>query len=151
MGKSYKFKIGDWVKFKKYYKVATSEGERYAYEIGLSKPIIGKICGAVIRHLGKIEIDQYDYHAHHPYLVPNASMILYQIRTGMINVPYEVKEEDIEAASGLDKYAADIEELPWKYVYVSQMFRNEASEYAKDMPRDENGKFLKEPIRVKES
>jgi len=143
MAKKYKFKIGDWVKFKKRYEIHSSSGERYAYEIGMHKHIIGRVCGAVIRYLGKIKTDEYDYHNQAAYLVPEKSIILYQIRDGMINVPFEVKEEDIEEAPLLDRYAAEIEELPWKNVFISKSFREDSAKHAASMPRNAGGQFLK--------
>ena len=39
MPKKYKYKIGDWVEFKKYIKIVSQSGERYAYEVGRDKQI----------------------------------------------------------------------------------------------------------------
>jgi len=111
MAKKYKYSIGDWVTFKKFYKVHSHSGERYAHEIGLTKPILGQVCGAVIRYLGKIKTNEYDYHNEYAFLVPEKSIILYQIKTGMINVAHEVKEEDIEPELNYKDFGY---KLPWK-------------------------------------
>lgn len=142
MAKKYKHLIGDWITFKKYYKVHSSSGERYAHEIGLTKPILGQVCGAIIRHLGKIKTHEYDYHNESAFLVTEKSMILYQIKTGMINIPYEVKEEDIEPATALDLFEADIEKLPWRKSWATKRDREGMAEAANDRLRDSQGKFL---------
>ena len=142
MGKKYKYLIGDWVTFKRHYKVSSSDNQRYAYEIGMSKPILGQICGAVVRYIGKIKTEEYDYHNQYAVLVPEKSLILYQIKTGMINIAYEVKEEDIKPATALDLFEAGIEKLPWKETCLSKSMRNLMSEYAADRTRNEKGHFL---------
>ena len=144
MAKKYKFKIGNWVSFRKHYTVHSSDDKRYSQEIGRHKPIIGQICGAVIRHLGKIETEEYDYHNLGAYLVPNKSLILYQIRDGMINVPYEVKEEDIKKVDQLDLFNIGIFDLPWKNAHISEPFKKAAAKQAESMPRNSKGQFTKE-------
>ena len=138
MAKKYKFKIGDWVSFKKRYEINSSGGERYAYEIGMHKPIIGQVCGAVIRYIGKIKTEEWDYHNQSAFLVPEKSMILYQIKDGMINKPFEVKEEDITHIGFTDINL----ELPWKKVFISKSFRKGATLHAETMERNEKGQFL---------
>jgi hypothetical protein len=142
MGKKYKYSIGDWVTFKRHYKVSSSDNQRYAYEIGMSKPILGQICGAIVRYVGKIVTEQWDYHNEYGKLITEKSIILYQIKTGMINIAYEAKEEDIEPATVYDKYEAGIEKLPWKETCLSKSMRNLMSEYAADRIRNEKGHFL---------
>lgn len=138
MGKKYKYLIGDWVTFKKHYKVSSGNNERYAYEIGMSKPILGQICGAIVRYIGKIKTESWDYHNEYGKLIPEKSIILYQIKTGMINIAYEAKEEDIEPATA----NADIEKLPWKETCLSKSMKNLMSEYAADRERNEKGHFV---------
>jgi hypothetical protein len=138
MAKKYKFLIGDWVKFKKFYKVQSNGGERYAYEIGLTKPILGQVCGAVIRHLGKIKTNEYDYHNEYAFLVPEKSIILYQIKTGMINIAHEVKEEDITHVGFTE---IDLN-LPWKKSWATKRDREGMSEATNDRLRDSQGRFL---------
>ena len=142
MGKKYKYLIGDWVKFKKHYKVSSCDNERYAYEIGMKKPILGQICGAIIRYVGKIVTEQWDYHNEHGKLIAEKSLILYQIKTGMINIAYEAKEEDIEPVNALDLFEADIEKLPWKEPCLDKSMRKLMSEYAADRTRNDKGHFL---------
>ena len=142
MGKKYKYLIGDWVKFKKHYKVSSSDNQRYAYEIGMTKPILGQVSGAIIRYVGKIKTESWDYHNDSAYLVPEKSIILYQIKTGMINIAYETKEEDIEPATALDLFSADIEKLPWKETCLSTPMKKLMSNYAADRVRNEKGHFL---------
>jgi len=139
MGKKYKFSIGEWVQFKKYYKVSSCNGERYAYEIGLRKPIIGQISGAVIRYIGKIKNEDWDYHKEHGILVSKKPIILYQIKTGMINVPHEVKEEDIDSYFPFTDIPP---KLPWKKGYYDKSLRNLMADYAADRVRNEKGHFL---------
>jgi hypothetical protein len=138
MTKKYKYSIGDWVTFKKFYKVHSDSGERYAHEIGLIKPILGQVCGAVIRYLGKIKTNEYDYHNEYAFLVPEKSITLYQIKTGMINVAHEVKEEDIEAVGFTD---VDLK-LPWKKSWASKRYKEEMSEAANDRLRNAQGHFI---------
>jgi hypothetical protein len=139
MGKKYKYSIGDWVKFKKHYKVSSSDDKRYAYEIGMSKPILGQISGAVIRYIGKIETEEFDYHKEFGKLVPEKSIILYQIKTGMINVPYEVKEKDIEPEPNYKDFGY---KLPWIEKNLSKSFRDAAANLAAERQRDAEGHFL---------
>lgn len=142
MAKKYKFKIGDWVSFKRRYEINSSSGERYAYEIGMHKPIIGQICGAVIRYIGKIKTEDWDYHNQAAVLVPEKSIILYQVRDGMINKPFEVKEEDIKEIDALGLFEAGIDEIPWKSVFISKSFREGAAEQAASMKRNDKGQFI---------
>ena len=138
MAKKYKYLIGDWVTFKKFYKVQSNGGERYAYEIGLTKPILGQVCGAVVRHLGKIKTNEYDYHNEYAFLVPEKSIILYQVKTGMINVAHEVKEEDITHVGFTE---IDLN-LPWKKSWATKRDREGMCEAANDRKRDSQGRFL---------
>lgn len=139
MGKKYKYQIGDWVEFKTYLKVTSSDGKRKAHEIGLAKSKKGQICGAIVRHLGDIKDSEYGDGP--SYLVIRKAVILYQIRDGMINIPYEVREEDIQKILPQKK-------LPWRKVYISDWEREQMRESAKSQPRDSKGRFIRHQLRA---
>jgi len=148
MGKSYKYKIGDWVEFKTYLKVTSCDSKRQAHQIELAKSKIGQICGAIIRHLGDIKTDQYDYHNDQAYLIIRKAIILYQVRDGMINVPYEVREEDLKKMDALDLHSAGIKNIPWRKVYLSKWHKEFMSNQAKSQQRDNKGRFIRIHLKV---
>lgn len=151
MGKSYKYKIGDWVEFKTYIKVSSCDGRREAHEIGLARPKFGQVCGAIVRHLGRIKSHEWDYHNDQAFLVIRKAIILYQVRDGMINIPFEVKEEDLKKIDDLDIHGAFLSShkvLPWKKTYLSKWHKEFMSNQAKSQPRDAKGKFIRHHLRV---
>lgn len=135
MAKKYKYTIGNWVEFKKHYKVSSSDGKRFAYEIGMHKPITGQIAGAINRYIGKLKTHYWDHHNEHPYLVIDKSITFYLIKTGMINVAYEVKEEDIVSIYKCSK-------LPWKENNWNKSTRLLMADYAADRVRNTKGEFI---------
>lgn len=139
MPKKYKHKIGDWVEFKKYIKIVSQSGERYAYEVGRDKPIVGQICGAITRFIGDIKTHEWDYHSNSAYLVIRKSVTLYQVKDGMVNIPYEVKEEDIILEPNYSDFGY---KLPWKNNHFSKMHKKLAREYAARQQRDSKGRFV---------
>lgn len=148
MAKKYKYKIGAWVAFKKYIQVTTYDGTREEHEIGLARVKIGRICGAIIRHLGKIHTEEYDYHNDNPTLVIRKAVILYQVRDGMINKPFEVREEDLKKLDELDLHTAGIKEIPWKRRYFSTWERDALAAKANSTPRDSKGRFLRKHLKA---
>lgn len=148
MSKKYKYKIGDWVKFKKHIRVNSYGGERYAYEVGTSESIKGQVCGAVTRYIGDIKTHEWDYHANDAYLVIEKSITLYQVKDGMTNVPYEVKEEDIIKLDALDLHSFGITKLPWRNSHISEMHKRLAKEYADRQPRDNKGRFVHHALKA---
>lgn len=149
MGKKYKYKIGDWVEFKTYLKVRSSDGKRCAHEVGLAKSRKGQICGAIVRHLG--DIKNYHWDDHSPidqnYLVIRKAVILYQVRDGMINIPYEVREEDLQQV-----FAPDVKHpkmrLPWRKVRISSWTKQQLSSKANAQQRDSKGRFIRLHLKV---
>lgn len=137
MGKQYKYKIGDWVEFDTYLKVSSCDGHRKAHEVGLANIKKGQICGAIVRHLGDIEDDGFKNN----YLVIRKAVILYQVRTGMLNVPYEVRESDIVKILPQGK-------LPWKKVELTTWARERLSKAAKAQQRDSKGRFVRHHLRA---
>lgn len=133
MGKKYKFKIGDWVEFKTYLKVISSDGKRKAHEIGLAKSRKGQICGAIVRHLGDIQDDGFGKES--SYLVIRKAVILYQVRDGMINVPYEVREKDLQQI-------LPQKNIPWRKVRLSSWTKQQLSSKANAQSRDSKGRFV---------
>jgi hypothetical protein len=144
MGKKYKYQIGDWVGFKTYIKVASSDGHRKAYEVGLAKEKFGQICGAIVRHLGDIKSYE-DFSGRDNYLVIRKAVILYQVRDGMINIPFEIREEDIRC---IEEAHYVHKKIPWKKVYISDWEREQMRESAKTQPRDSKGRFVRHHLRA---
>lgn len=140
MSKKYKYKIGDWVEFKKYIKVNSMDDERFLCDSEMSKPITGQVCGAVIRFIGTIHTESWDYHKESAYLIKKKAIVLYQIKQGMTNVPYEVKEEDIEKIDSLVAYYGKLK-LPWRYIAWSIHDKKRMSDDVVDAPRDSKGRF----------
>lgn len=148
MPKKYKYKIGDWVEFKKHIKVNSGGGERYAYEVGTFRSIRGQICGAVIRYIGEIKVEEWDYHNNNAMLVKREAVILYQVKQGMTNVPYEVKEKDIKKLDALDLHSVKITKLPWRYVPNGKFHKELARENALSQPRDSKGRFMRHVLKA---
>lgn len=148
MGKSYKHEIGDWVDFKTYLKVTSCDGKRQAHKIELVRSKIGQICGAIVRHLGDIKSDEEDYHNFNSFLIIRKAVVLYQVRDGMLNVPYEVREEDIRKIDALDLHSAGIKKLPWKKVQLTEWARKALSQQAKSQQRDAKGRFIRYHLKV---
>ena len=141
MPKKYKYKIGDWVEFKKHIKVNSGSGERYVYEIGTHRSIRGQICGAVTRYIGEIKVEEWDYHINSATLIKRKAVILYQVKQGMTNVPYEVREEDIQLIESLG--FSILGKLPWRYVPYEKFHKQLARENALSQPRDSKGRFIR--------
>ena len=142
MSKKFKFKIGDWVEFKSHIRVISTDGQRYAYEVGMARPKKGQICGAITRFMGEIKTHDWDFHNDHAFLEIRKSITLYQIKEGMINVPFEAREEDITKL----KFCTDV--LPWKYVPYSDFERQQAREQAMSQPRDSKGRFVRHVLKA---
>lgn len=140
MGKPYKFEIGDWVEFTTYLKVVSQDGHRKAHEIGLAKPKFGQICGAIVRHLGDIQDSEFKYGQN--YLIIRKAVILYQVRDGMTNVPFEVREEDLK------KTDPKLKRIPWRKVNLTVWARERLSVAAKAQPRDSKGKFIRHHLKA---
>jgi hypothetical protein len=142
MGKKYKYQIGDWVEFKTYVKVVSQDGCRTANVIGLAKPKTGLICGAIIRHLGDIHDSGFKYGQN--YLVIKKTITLYQVRIGMINVPFEIREEDIR----LIEKAHLLKVIPWRKTQLSPWAKERLSKAAKSQLRDSKGRFVRHVLKV---
>lgn len=144
MGKKYKYQIGDWVAFDTHLKVVSVDGHRKAHEINFANEKIGQICGAKVRHLGDIE-DEGSVPYGTSYLIIRKAVILYQIRTGMLNIPFEVRENDIRC---IEQARFVHKKLPWKKVQLSNWAREQLSKAAKAQPRDSKGKFIRYQLRA---
>ena len=142
------FKIGDWVKIKA---VAFLEYDHNNNRQVLSTPIekIGQICGAKRRMLGKYigykpqrsyfgSYDGYDQ----PYLEVKGSIVLWLVRTGYLNKPLEVLEEDIETHEHWNP--KDITPLPWfhKVDVWTESDKETLRRAVKDAPRDKKGRWI---------
>lgn len=148
MGKKYTYKIGDWVSFDKCIMVHSQEGERYAHEVGFSKRKLGQICGAIVRYLGEIRHKEWDYKKDHGFLVIRKSVIMYQVRNGMINVPFEVLEKDLMGVQFMHPPFTKKPNMPWKHVHYSESLRKHMAQIAKDQPRDSKGRFTRYDLQT---
>ena len=146
------FKIGDWVKIKA---VTFLEYDHNNNRQVLSAPIdkIGQICGAKRRMLGKYiggkrknnhfgspYGDGADYDE--PYLEVKGFVILWLVRTGYLNKPLEILEEDIEVHEHWNP--KDITPLPWfhKVDIWTKSDKEALRRIMKDAPRDKKGRWI---------
>lgn len=139
----YKFKIGDWVEVKSIVKFDYNENMQREI-IKKEKKFIGQVCGLRKRHLG--ELKNYPTHSYcgdydPPYLKVEEVVEVYLVTIGMINLPYEVLEEDIRLLDN-SMYEYYARRLPKKYCYISDKTRKILSEYSKDFLRDSKGRFI---------
>lgn len=135
MKKRSRFKIGDWVVAKAYVEFAIDEGERRQFRF--EKEIHGQICGAKCRYIGKYVLPSYDEEA--GYIRNMKGIMVWLVRIGMTNKPIEILDEDIMPA------VTELREgVPWRYTRIawSSEERKVISEYSKDFPRDERGRFV---------
>lgn len=110
------FKIGDWVWITAKLHLEYDKNDNRQI---IRTPIVirGQICGAKRKMLGKYKGEKIEYDScHHeneigynpPYLNVTGSIIVWLVRTGYLNKPYEVLYQDIRIPlTKLD------EKLPW--------------------------------------
>ena len=135
-----KFQIGDWVSIKAYVKFDYPNDIRTPLSHKLEKPIIGQIVGARMKFLGKFVSGGYDDQS---YLAVSGSVIVWLVRDGYLNKPYEVLEEDV-----FPDYAMHSEwdrKLPWRKTNMTWTDSDKADlrKLMKDVPRDSKGRWIK--------
>lgn len=139
-----KFQIGDWVSIKAYVKFDYPNDIRTPFSHKLEKPIIGQIVGARMKFLGQYKSGGYDDQAH---LAVSGSVIVWLVRDGYLNKPYEVLEEDVSYYRLLDirLIHKSTPVLPWRKTNMTWTESDKADlrEIMKDVPRDSKGRWLK--------
>ena len=139
-----KFRIGQWVEFSAvasacYEPVGTPYNQTYRRTIErhetFLKPKLGQIVGAAYKKEGMLKARSYEENGS---LYVEKTVLVWLIRDGYINKPYEVFEEDISFfgfSGGLV--------LPWKRAspYWTKKTRAVFSKDSKDWPRDKKGRF----------
>jgi hypothetical protein len=141
-----KFQIGDWVRVKAYVKFDYPNNVRTPLSQKLEKPIIGQIVGARMKFLGKFVSGGYDNQS---YLAVSGSVIVWLVRDGYLNKPYEVLEEDVELLTY--EYWAQCTKLigkinlPWRKTNMTWTDSDKADlrKIMKDVPRDSKGRWVK--------
>jgi hypothetical protein len=139
-----KFQIGDWVRVKAYVEFNYDHEKRVADKTNLEKPIIGQIVGARRKFLGQYKSGGYDDPA---YLAVSGSIIVWLVRDGYLNKPYEVLEEDVSYYRLLDiriiHKSTPI--LPWRKTNMtwSESDKADLRKIMKDVPRDSKGRWVK--------
>ena len=152
--KQYKYNIGDLVRVIGESEVGYDEADnRDIYTIKFNEPIIGKICGMKRKFLGKYnpQTPSYKYAydidvTEQAFLDVKGSVLLYEVKQGMLNKPILVLEEDIERLSSAELILKFRYQFPLIYshkVVYSEEERKIMSEYSKSFPRDEKGRFCK--------
>jgi hypothetical protein len=142
-----KFQIGDWVSVRAYVKFDYPNDIRTPLSHKLEKPIIGQIVGARMKFLGKFVSGGYDDQS---YLAVSGSIIVWLVRDGYLNKPYEVLEEDVELHHDTHEecfrftHAKD-PKLPWRKTNMTWTESDKADlrKLMKDVPRDSKGRWLK--------
>lgn len=144
----YKYKIGDWVKVKN--KISLDYDKDNNRVINKEEVnIFGQVCGARKRQLGKLVppavpgyySDPAEYKQ--PYLDTKEVITVWLVRTGMLNKPIEVLEEDMyKTLLYVNK------QLPWLDVFLSDKQKKATSEMMKIeavyLARDSKGRFTGE-------
>ena len=137
--KKIKFDIGDWVEAKAvvsfgYSFVYGEENKRRMFLDEVKRK--GRIVGMVYRCLG---IGQPHFGFDCPSTIKIQSKVLvYQIRDGMINIPFECLEEDLTKILPEDFPFCKSYQIPW-----TDEDRRQMAEYVKDQPRDSKGRWTK--------
>jgi hypothetical protein len=151
--KNPKFKIGDWVQVKaQSYLEYDNKGERQIRKVPVIKT--GQICGARRRFLGTYVINEYRetyYSMSEPgeaHLDVKGSVLFWLVRTGYLNKPIHVLEEDIEHIVRV-KYPEDglyelfgQKKLPWLDNSWTKSAKEQMRWLMKNVPRDEKGRWL---------
>ena len=83
------------------------------------------------------------------FLIIRKAVVLYQVKTGMLNIPFEVREDDLTKLDALDLHARNIKRLPWKKVQLTNWAREQLSKAAQSQPRDSKGKFIRYELKQK--
>jgi hypothetical protein len=132
-----KFQIGDWVKCKAYVTFGYDHEQRAVDKT--HKPIIGQIVGAKRKFMGQYKPGGYDDQA---YLSVSSSVIVWLVRDGYLNKPYEVLEEDIELQEVVQN---TFKKIPWRKTNMAwdDSDKAELRKLMKDIPRDSKGRWLK--------
>jgi hypothetical protein len=139
-----KFQIGDWVKCKAYVEFDYNPEQRVVNKTNLEKPIIGQIVGAKRKFMGQYKPGGYDDQA---YLAVNGSLVVWLVRDGYLNKPYEVLEEDVELylTEDIRLIHKSTPILPWRKTNMTWSESDKAylRKLMKDVPRDSKGRWLK--------
>jgi hypothetical protein len=154
-----RFQIGEWVRASSYVKFNYDKSsKRVVDKTRLEQPIIGQIVGARRKFLGSFfgggvyHSGEYgvDTDWDEPCLQVSGSMIVWLVRDGYLNKPYEVLEEDVEPWYDTHercirfKNAKD-PKLPWRKTNMTWTDSDKADlrKIMKDVPRDSKGRWIK--------
>lgn len=157
--KELKFEIGDWVEFDHVAKLFIEKKlvghnrllKRFIERVDIERKV-GQIVGAIYRFEGEVTPERItaSWEDYYPgYLEVDGSKLVWQVRTGFLNKPYEVFEEDIKLL--IIREFAEIAKLPWKDCGWNEYTKKIASDqmkewYAKnpnEFSRDSKGRFCK--------
>lgn len=148
MAKKYKFKIGEWVVVSNI-SVMVHEDDARKLSTTPKVHVVGQICGAVTRFTGIVERPSYSnyyddgtpYDYEPPYLDVKGSVMLWEVREGLLNTPILALEENITSLGELDIT------LPGKKDVMSAKERVQLSDIMRSemegWPRDEKGRWRK--------
>lgn len=146
-----KFDIGDWVQFSKtQHRYVNDTTREVRWETTQSPLRKGRVVGIARRQDGTVKgntvsygYDGTDYYEP-GYLHVKKVNNFYEVRTGWVNKPFLVKEEDLELCSKEEVYDLPILHTPQ---YWSEKDKEFQREEMKDWPRDSKGRWIKETIR----
>lgn len=143
-----KFQIGDWVRVKAYVEFNYNEnGQRYVTSNKLEQPIIGQIVGARRKFMGQYKSGGWDDQSH---LSVSGSIIVWLVRDGYLNKPYEVLEDSVEPWYDTHTHCIRFKnardpKLPWRKTNMTWTDSDKADlrKIMKDVPRDSKGRWVK--------
>ena len=153
--KTPKFKIGDWVEIRaKVYLEYDANNDRQVKKIPMTR--VGQICGAKRKMLGKYKHGNstgsgYFQEYEPAWLEVKGSIIVWLVRTGYINKPIEVLEEDIILMYSPVRFVESYSEiydkkLPWFDTGWTEFTKKQQKQMMEgtmdDAPRDSKGRWI---------
>jgi hypothetical protein len=146
-----KFKIGDWVLFKRYAEFNHDEtGKNRVLGIAeiIGDPWRGIVSGAVHRFTGQLKSEYQDaedpaYGHFTKYLEVKNTLLLWEVKMGLTNKPYLCFSEDMTLLWRVHEIPTPDYKFPFKYCYFDEKQKKEMSDIMKRVPRDENNQRWK--------
>ena len=150
--KDLKFKIGDWVWVRHKTVVDYHEPNAVDYSgpggdpktaVKVKVDVVGQVAGLKRKFIGKLVSPEYDPRLRdpqNPYLNVTEELILWEVKTGYLNKPILVAEEDMGMA--LHELGAKLPLLHTKRTPWTESEKHDLRQIMKDEPRDEKGRWV---------
>jgi hypothetical protein len=146
-----KFKIGDWVEFRRYAEFFHNSVERSVVMKETPEPFRGIIAGATFRYTGDIKDEGvpyddggYEKGYFQRYLNTRKTNLLWEVKLGLTNKPTLVFTQDLTLLFRWEEKGLQFPpkwKFPDKFGYYDEKMREELRKIIKDVPRTANGKW----------